>query len=395
MIKKIVTGLLALALCIGAAATAVPAAGAAGTADGVTIWGYSEGLALAEKDGLWGYANVARQIVIPIQYSSALDFSLGMAQVKLGYRLGVIRQDGQYLIEPQYSSLYHINSGIYLAQKGTQWGVVSILPFPDGKGGTTDVLYDFIYDRAEVVEQGGVEVLTLYQGSAKTSIPVFDLPAMLQEKQVPSAQFPLTRGLVPDFSDVSPRDWYAVWVDIAYNVGLMSGVGGDRFAPSATLTVAEALQLAATMESRYKGDDFHLRKPSGAQWYQPAVEYCVASGIIKSGEFSSYTRPVTRREMARIFGSTTLARELPNINSLDRVKALVPDIAVGSAGAGEIYSLYAKGILSGVDSKLTFRPDATITRAEVAAIVARMARAEQRVTLWGGTLQSALDNMVK
>ena len=395
MMKRVLTGLLALVLCIGAAAVAVPSAGAVTTADGTTIWGYSEGLALAEKGGLWGYANVSRQIVIPIQYSSALDFSLGMAQVKLGNRLGVIRQDGQYLIEPQYSSLYHINSGIYLAQKGIQWGVVSILPFSDGKGGSTNVLYDFIYDKAEVVEQGGVEVLTLYQGSTKTSIPVFDLPAMLQEKQVPSAQFPLTRGLLPDFSDVSPRDWYAVWVDIAYNVGLMSGVGNDRFAPSATLTVAEALQLAATMESRYKGDDFHLHKPGSGQWYQPAVEYCVASGIIKSGEFTNYTRPVTRREMARIFGSTTLARELPNINSLDRVKALVPDIGVGSAGANEIYSLYAKGILSGVDSKLTFKPDATITRAEVAAIVARMARAEQRVTLWGGTIQSAMDSMVK
>ena len=181
---------------------------------------------------------------------------------------------------------------------------------------------------------------------------------------------------------MSPRDWYAVWVDIAYNVGLASGVGNGRFAPDATLTVAEALKLAAAMESRYKGDDFHLKTTSGSRWYQPAVDYCVASGIIRAGEFSDYTRPVTRREMARIFGATTLARELPNITSIDRVKSAVPDVRSGSAGASEIYSLYAKGILSGVDNRLNFRPEATLTRAEMAALVSRMARAEQRIHFW-------------
>ena len=99
--------------------------------------------------------------------------------------------------------------------------------------------------------------------------------------------------------------------------------------------------------------------------------------------------------MARIFGATTLAKELPQINSLDRVKAAVPDVSAKSGGADEIYRLYAAGILSGVDSSLTFRPEATITRAEVAAIAARMARAEQRIILWGsGNSLSAPDTLL-
>ena len=380
-----------LLLCAALAAGLLPGAAAAA---GVTIWGYSEGLALAEKDGKWGYANPARQIVIPIQYSSALDFSLGMAQVKLGSKLGVIRQDGRYLIRPEYDSLFHINSGVYIAQKGIKWGVVSILPLTDEQGGTTNVVYDFVYDKAEVVEQGGVEVLNLYQGAEKTAIPVFDFPSLLQEKEVPSSQFPLTRGLKPSFTDVSPRDWYAVWVNVAYNVGLVSGVGSNRFAPDATLTVAEALQLAANLESRYRGDDFHLKNNENPVWFQPAVDYCIACGIIKAGDYE-YSSPVTRREMARIFGATTLAKELPQINSLDRVKAAVPDVSAKSGGADEIYRLYAAGILSGVDSSLTFRPEATITRAEVAAIAARMARAEQRIILWGsGNSLSAPDTLL-
>ena len=38
--------------------------------------------------------------------------------------------------------------------------------------------------------------------------------------------------------------------------------------------------------------------------------------------------------------------------------------------------------MSGSDKQLTFRPDAVITRSEVAAIVARLARPEQRLSSW-------------
>ena len=38
------------------------------------IWGYQEGLAKAAEGGLWGFANVAGEIVIPIQYQSVMDW---------------------------------------------------------------------------------------------------------------------------------------------------------------------------------------------------------------------------------------------------------------------------------------------------------------------------------
>ena len=111
-------------------------------------------------------------------------------------------------------------------------------------------------------------------------------------------QVPPHPGQVASFSDVSPRDWFALWVDIAYNVGLTSGVGKNRYAPNQTLTVAEALKLAATIESRYQGDDFHLSTEGGPYWYVPAVDYCLASGMIQKGDFTErdYGRAVTRRE---------------------------------------------------------------------------------------------------
>lgn len=369
--------LLALCLMLGGQALAAP--------EGAVVWGYSEGLAQCEYNGKWGFVDAQKKVVVPLQYDSVVSFSLGLAAVNLNGKLGVIRPDGTYLIQPEYGTLLPLDCGLYVVQKGTRWGVASILPFSDGQGGTTNLLYDLIYDSATITEQGGTRVLTLTRDGEVTKIPVFELPRILVEKGVPSARFSLTRGKLPDFSDVSPRDWFAVWVDIAYNVGLTSGVGGNRYAPDQTLTVAEVLKLAATMESRYKDDSFHTSSSTGPYWYSGAVNYCLASGIIQSGTFSQkdYLRPATRREIAQIFAATSQAKHMKNINDLSRIKVSVPDVKPGDPGADAIYSLYAKGVLTGVDSKLTFNPKGTVTRAEAAAIVARMARAEQRLTLWG------------
>lgn len=370
-------GLAALALC------ALLPLGAGAAPAGVTIWGYQEGMAKAQSpDGKFGYANARREVVIPMQYTSVLDFTLGLGQVQLGDRLGVIRQDGTYLIQPEYGSLFHMTGGLYIAQKGTKWGVVSLLPFPDGKGGTTQIFYDFVYDSARLTQVGGGEALLLTRDGETTVLPFYQINQLMLERQVPSARFPLNRGRLPDFADVSPRSWYDLWVDLAYNLELMEGVGNNRFAPDKHLTVAEAVRLAACMESRQRGDNFHQQSVSGTVWYRSSVEYCIASGILQQGEFTAYDRPVTRAEMAHIFAATSLGRAIPEKNSLERVKAAVPDVKAGDYAADDIYALYAKGVLAGSDGKLTFRPGDTVTRAEAAGIAARMARMEQRITLF-------------
>ena len=94
--------------------------------------------------------------------------------------------------------------------------------------------------------------------------------------------------------------------------------------------------------------------------------------------------------MAQIFAATSPVKNMPTLNNAIRVRASIPDILPTSAGASSVYTLYEKGLLSGVDSKLTFHPTGTMTRAEAAALAARIARAEQRITLWGSFDSSAL-----
>lgn len=344
---------------------------------------YEEGFTPIQVDGLWGFANAYGTVAVSPQYLQVEGFQLGTALVETQEGFGVIRSDGIALIQPGYDSLTSIGYGLYIAQDGDIWGVLSQVPFDATADGLyTQILYPFQYDSIKLETTGGLSVLSFTQSGSKTMVSLSSIGQILVFKQVSSAQFPLTLGLSPNFSDVSGSDWYDLWVDIAYNLGLMAGTGGNAFSPNATLSVAEALKLAAFMESRSTGDDFHLQATTGNPWYRTCLTYCTASGIISSGDFDDYERPITRAEMAQLFANTSLGKSLPVINNLTRVKNTLPDVNVWDTNATAIYHLYSAGILAGSDSNFTFRPDASLTRAEAAAIVSRMARAEQRIVLW-------------
>lgn len=357
------------------------------------INGYTEGLALADENGLWGYADTAGKIVIPIQYTSAQSFHLGLAKVELKGKLGIIRPDGKLLIPTEYDTLNSVGYGVYMAQKGNYWGLLSVVPFPAPAGGETQELYPCTYDSLVLAQRNGLSVLEFTKDGIQTVVPVSGLPNLLSTNKVTSAQFPLIQNRLPRFMDVGPRDWYDLWVNISYNVGLIDGKGNGSFDPGGTLTVGEAVKLTAFMESRYTGDDFHLSPIGGTPWYSQSVMYCTASGIFKESDFDNYDRPITRAEMAKILAATSLGRSMSAVNDLDRVKKSLPDVASGDYAAAAIYALYSKGVFTGSDGSMTFRPKANLTRAEAAAIVSRMVRPEQRVTLWTRALRSALDTM--
>ena len=366
----------ALALSVALVLSALPARA-------MTVWGYQEGTAQVEEGGLWGFADSSGKVVIPTIYDSVTSFSLGLASVNWRGKLGVIRPDGKYLLPPEYDSLLPVDNGLYIAQKGTLWGVVSILPYTNEAGEETHEIYPIEYAGVEQDQSGGVEALILtHTDGGKTVVPLFRLPGTMARLGVDGSQFPLNRGKLPAFRDVKGRDWFSIWVDIAYSTGILSGSGTDTFEPNRVVTVAQCLQMAANMDSRYRGDNFHTTNHQHAVWYQAAVDYCLASGIITPDQFENFEREITRRELAQVFAATALAQSLPDLNPVAQVTAAVGDVSPQEPEAPVIYGLYAKGILTGVDGRLSFHPDATVTRAEAAALCARLARPEQRVELF-------------
>ena len=342
---------------------------------------YREGLVRVTDGALWGYADANGGLAIPLRYDAAEEFSLGCALVTQNGKTGLLNRSGAFLLAPEYDELTDMGYGVYLGRRGSVWDLLSITPISTAQG-LSHLLY--ADQTAATLYEGAVRQLVLRDETGRmTYIPINSLPQLLESRKAPGWQFPLSPSRRAAFQDVSGTDWFDIWVDIAYNTGLMVGAGDGKFEPLRTLTVAETLRLAACLESRARRDDFHLQTVSGPQWYSSSVAYCEASGIIAPGEFNQGdpSRPVTRAEMARIFSATTPVRSMEYRNSLAQVQSKIPDVSQGDFAADAIYGLYAKGILNGTDSALTFRPDDSLTRAEAAAIVSRIARPEQRVTL--------------
>jgi S1-C subfamily serine protease len=180
------------------------------------------------------------------------------------------------------------------------------------------------------------------------------------------------------FQDVSPASWYAMYVQAGYEYGLLGGRQAGQFAPSAHLTVAEAVKLAVSLHSVY-----HTGKAafaSAAPWYKPYVDEALKKQIIPA-PYDDYNRPVSRAEFAEMLSRALPDGALPAINTI--YDNAVPDVAMSDSFSGAVYRLYRAGVLRGSDRFGTFRPFDPLSRAEAAAIVARAADTgfRERLTL--------------
>lgn len=176
------------------------------------------------------------------------------------------------------------------------------------------------------------------------------------------------------FSDVESGAWYEEGVSLAYGLGLMNGTGDGRFDVNGTVSIAEALTMAARIHAKYYGEEESFRQTD--IWYEPYVEYAFAHNLTKR-QFSDYGAAITRTQFAELFAATLPEAEFPAL--VDLPEGSIPDIPAGSAYAEAAYLLYRAGVLIG-DEQGAFQPDATISRAEVALILTRIVDPDLRVT---------------
>ena len=180
------------------------------------------------------------------------------------------------------------------------------------------------------------------------------------------------------FTDVSPDAWYAGSVRSAYELGLMTGTGEDRFSPDGAVTLAQAVTMAARLHCIFYTGTESFRQ-GGSPWYAVYVDYAREAGILTE-DYPDYGAQATRGQFARLFARALPAAALEEINPV--ADGAIRDVGADHGNAPEIYLLYRAGVLTGSDG--AFRPSDSIQRAEAAAIVTRMAVPDQRVKLPGG-----------
>ncbi len=176
------------------------------------------------------------------------------------------------------------------------------------------------------------------------------------------------------FSDVASSAWYYQSVAAQQRLGLLKGVGHNRFAPNDTVTVAQALTAANRIYEKYHRTSVSVQKDG---WMEEARSKAIAYGLISKSHYSisDLSRAATRQETINILYHALDKKEYPTLNE----RSTLPDMNADDANFDEILHMYRAGILSGSDPFGTFHPSDSITRAEFAAILTRMVVPAMRV----------------
>lgn len=167
------------------------------------------------------------------------------------------------------------------------------------------------------------------------------------------------------FADVKDGDWFAPYVSVCVENGLMNGTGGGNFNPSGTISVAEVAAIAARLGASNTGTSIPPAG-AGAAWYTPYLDYLRGCGVT----VGNVEVPATRQDFISYLAAVTAPEQLTAINAI----TVLPD-----TGDENVLAFYNAGILTGVDQYGTFAGNRTLTRSEAAAMVSRVVESSLRL----------------
>ena len=217
-----------------------------------------------------------------------------------------------------------------------------------------------------VVEAGGVAI---FEGENPFESVEGDGVAIFEGSD--AGRFEPTRIYTGNFTDVPETAWFYTYVKTAYEYALANGTSAKQFSPDGKFTVAQALTAAANIHVAYTGGS--INTVGAKNWYDPYVDYCMANGIAKAGQFADYNKNITRGDMAIVFASILPAEEYAAVRD-----GACPDVTDAMACAAAVQKLYRAGIVGGDAGTGNYRPNDEIARSEACVIFTRIAAAEYR-----------------
>ncbi|HEY9061252.1 MAG TPA: S-layer homology domain-containing protein [Pseudobacteroides sp.] len=174
---------------------------------------------------------------------------------------------------------------------------------------------------------------------------------------------------INDYKDIA-KHWAKDSFSLLLSKGIISGYPDKTLRPNAEITreeISKIIIIAAGYTPANNSSLPYKDSSSISAWAKPFIKSAMESGIIKGYENNTF-RPknkLTRKEMAVLiinaFGYDI--SQNPKINMKDANK-------IPAWAKGYVAKAIELGIIKGYNDN-TFRPDKTITRAEVAAMIAR------------------------
>lgn len=164
---------------------------------------------------------------------------------------------------------------------------------------------------------------------------------------------PSEEPAVQIFSDVAVGDWYYDDVMALYEAGVVDGYADNTFRPSDRVTTGEALKMVLLAVGYDKPETV------ASHWARGYLNLALDEALIERGEITDLDVGITRALVAKVAA-----------NALMLTRSSAQSVFTDT-NSDYIQALYEAGIVNGYADN-TFRPNKTLERSELAAIVHRI-----------------------
>lgn len=166
-------------------------------------------------------------------------------------------------------------------------------------------------------------------------------------------EIPESEPELPVFPDVTLNDWFYDDVLALYTAGVVAGYGDGTFRPQENVTTGAALKMILLAAG------YDEPETVSSHWARGYLNLALDEQLLEKGEITDLDVSITRGLMAKI---AALALELTRTSEQNVFADATDDYT---------QALYESGIVNGYADN-TFRPERTLTRAELSAIVHRI-----------------------
>ena len=194
--------------------------------------------------------------------------------------------------------------------------------------------------------------------------------SILKKKQKDIKVKPDTEWENP-FGDVKKRDWFYFSVKFAYDFGLMKGTTEMEFSPDSYVTRAMFVMIIYRMEKEPQAGGSVFVDVEIGGYYDRAVAWANANGIVSgvSKDRFAPNDPITREQMATILYRYA---DFKGYDVESNGNTAYSDSSSISGYAKNAVSWAAANMLMKGNDDGSFLPNANATRAQAAAVFARM-----------------------
>ncbi len=165
------------------------------------------------------------------------------------------------------------------------------------------------------------------------------------------------------FSDTQGH-WAEGVIDKWSAAGVVNGYSDGTFKPDNNITRAELAKVISTARQYTASADINFSDVSADDWYAADLGKCVAAGVIGGYEDGTFKpdNNVTREEAAAMF------QRAYQVNA-HGLSTFADSAEISSWAETAVSALVGAGVINGYPEDNTFRPAASITRAEVVKVL--------------------------